>query len=185
MSVWRPFEKRVVTFLDCHGGDSVTCVAFSPRDGILASGGWDSNVRLWDVATSKQIAVLKGHRTYVNALAFSSDGETLASASMDSTIRLWNVGEDAKESKKLVGHTTLVLAIAFAPHRRVLVSGGGGEHSFGLIRFSELFLWTLGREDRRIALNRIGLKPVAALTNVTLFAFDDVNHVRWRSLITC
>ena len=59
---------------------------------ILATGGDDSSVRLWDMANpSAQPALLPGHDQGVSALAFSPDGRILATAGIDGKVRLWNM----------------------------------------------------------------------------------------------
>jgi WD40 repeat protein len=66
-------------------------VAYSPDGKTLASGSGDKTVKLWDVATGKNTATIKGHTEGVHAVAYSSDGRTLASGSGDGTIKLWDV----------------------------------------------------------------------------------------------
>jgi WD40 repeat protein len=46
--------------------------------------------RLWDAATGKQVAVLRGHKSRVPAAAFSPDGGRLVTASADGTARVWS-----------------------------------------------------------------------------------------------
>ena len=70
----------------------VACLAFDPRGEILASGGVDRTVRIWDFRTRTQLAVLAPpDQGTVNALAFTSDGRRLATGGSDGILRVWNV----------------------------------------------------------------------------------------------
>ncbi len=69
--------------------DRVMDVAWSPDGRTVASAGGDDSVRLWDVASHKQIHVLRGHTSRVTSVSWSPGGERLASASWDGTIRVW------------------------------------------------------------------------------------------------
>ncbi|MFG2871077.1 WD40 repeat domain-containing protein [Streptomyces sp. NPDC048338] len=70
----------------------VTSVVFSPDGRTLATGSMDQTVRLWDLATGRQIAdPLEGHAAGVVGVAFGPGGRTLTSWSEDRTARLWNV----------------------------------------------------------------------------------------------
>jgi WD40 repeat protein len=70
----------------------VTSVAFGPVGGILASGGADGTIKMWNVATGRPTGrPLPGDRGAVYSVAFSPDGWTLASGGADGTIKMWNV----------------------------------------------------------------------------------------------
>ena len=58
-------------------------IAFS-RDGrLLATGGGDHSVRVWDAATGRERRTFTGHSDRVLTVAFSGDGRCLASGSND------------------------------------------------------------------------------------------------------
>src|SRR5438105_15917771 len=75
-------------------------LAFSHDSKMLASGSNDYTVKLWDVATGKEQAILAGHEHSVRGLAFSPDDKTLVTGRMGTTVRLWDVST-GKETRIL------------------------------------------------------------------------------------
>jgi len=69
----------------------VVSVAFDRGGLLMASGGADGEVRVWDAADGKPVATFKGHAGSVLALAFGPDGKTLYSGSADRTVRTWRL----------------------------------------------------------------------------------------------
>jgi WD40 repeat protein len=118
----RPLMKHAESVKEESFPDGVQTVAFSPDGRILASGGRDRRVRLWEVASGREIETLLSHTGWVYSVAFSPDGRILASASRDNTIKLWDV-HLRREIKSLSGHTDSVLSVAFSPDGKTLVSG--------------------------------------------------------------
>jgi WD40 repeat protein/tRNA A-37 threonylcarbamoyl transferase component Bud32 len=66
-------------------------LAFSPDGTMLASGGLDGTIRLWDTAKGEALAVLPGHMEETSDVAFSPDGQTLASVNMRLSVKLWHI----------------------------------------------------------------------------------------------
>jgi WD40 repeat protein len=99
-------------------------VAFSPDGATLASSGADHTVRLWDVASGKERAVLEAHLDWVTSVAFSPNGALLASASHDGSVRLWGpaTGEPAEPASAVEGRGQ-VAAVAFSPDGPLLAWG--------------------------------------------------------------
>ncbi|MFI5458781.1 MAG: WD40 repeat domain-containing protein [Isosphaerales bacterium] len=78
------------------------CLAFSPNRDVLATGGMDGSINLWDATTGKELKpALAGNVGDVTDLIFTQDGKTLASAHSDGTIILWNVVERRQLAKRV------------------------------------------------------------------------------------
>jgi len=71
------------------GASIMTSVAWHPEGNLLATGGSDSRIQIWDVKSRRKVAVLEGHVQQVNVLSFHPGGELLLSSSWDGVVRLW------------------------------------------------------------------------------------------------
>ena len=103
------------------GKGSIEEVAFSPDGSLLAVA---SGIGIWfyDVATSRELALLTGHRREVNSVSFSPDGRILASGSRDNTVKLWDVAT-RQIIATLEGHWGWVESVSFSPDGSTLASG--------------------------------------------------------------
>ncbi|KAK9841336.1 hypothetical protein WJX74_004086 [Apatococcus lobatus] len=71
-----------------HDG-RVTCLAFLPHGGLLASGSLDGKVRIWNAQTGELHAILKGHPAHITSISPSTN-HRLASASGEGTLKVWD-----------------------------------------------------------------------------------------------
>lgn len=68
--------------------------AFSGDGKLVAIGGDDQVIGVWDVATGDLRDTLRGHAAPVRGLAFAADGRTLYSAAQDNSVIAWDVAGD-------------------------------------------------------------------------------------------
>lgn len=116
-------EQRRTTMM--HMG-YVDATAFSPDGTKLVSGGGDythGELKLWDVASGRRLAVLEGHAAEVHSVCFSPDGRTIASASRDGSVRLWSTASGG-EFYAFREHEGLVWTVRFVDAGKTLLSGG-------------------------------------------------------------
>jgi WD40 repeat protein/tRNA A-37 threonylcarbamoyl transferase component Bud32 len=75
----------------------VTAVALSADDKLLAVGGEDQLIRIYD-DTGRLTATLKGHKGAIHTLAFGPDGRLLLSGGADGSARLWDAVAGTEKS---------------------------------------------------------------------------------------
>jgi WD40 repeat protein len=113
--------------------DVVSCVAFAAGGKALASGSWDRTVRLWEVATGKELRRFVGHQDAVYSLAITADNRTLLSSGRDGTVRQWDV-DSGRERRLLARQDEPVYAVAIAGDGRTAAWAGGD----GFVRLWDL-----------------------------------------------
>ena len=103
--------------------DTIYAIAFSPDGKLLATGGYDRKIKIWNLADAKLLHTFTTHNDTIYDLAFHPGGRILASASADFTVKLW----DAIEGKRLdtLGQSTKELyAVAFHPNGKQVAAAG-------------------------------------------------------------
>jgi WD40 repeat protein/transcriptional regulator with XRE-family HTH domain len=103
--------------------DAVLSVAFSRDRRILASGGSDGTVRLWDMRTHKPVgAPVATHAGRLDRVALSSRGRTVASVGEDGAVRLWDMRTHMPLGASLPRDKGSVESLEFSPDGRTLVT---------------------------------------------------------------
>jgi len=98
-------------------------VAVGPDGGLVAGTRGGGTVEIWPAGGGEAVAVLEGHRSFVEAAAFSSDGTMLATGDDDGDVRLWDVATGI-ELVALEAHQGGVSDVAFGADGTLLVTGG-------------------------------------------------------------
>jgi WD40 repeat protein len=92
---------------------------------LVAGGGDDGNIKIWDVTKKEVIGELKGHKKTVTVLAFQPKSTTVfAAGSADGVLKLWDLTAK-KELQSLDAHKEDVKALAFTADGKVLATAGG------------------------------------------------------------
>jgi WD40 repeat protein/serine/threonine protein kinase len=123
LKVWDLTTNKEILNLSLK--DKKVGVAISPNGELVAAAFEDRSVRIYSVATGKEVHVLKGHSGGVLGIAFSPDGKRLVSSGgADESVKLW----DAQTGEEIItlvrGSTDLIRNVAFsADGRRIVASG--------------------------------------------------------------
>ena len=158
--VWDAPTGQVLLALTGTGNaDSIRAVAFSPDGtllasacadgtvgvrpcfqgehfaipGLIASGGNDGTVRIWDGGTAQGLGTLEAHEDSVTCVTFSPDGARIASGSRDSTVKLWELVTEGVRDPPLYDGVELLTSVT---------SVGSVEHfGLGLPDTGKLAFW--------------------------------------------
>jgi WD40 repeat protein len=110
----------LVSWFDSSVG-AIWSVAISPDGQMIASGGSDQPIMLWNAGTGKLVRTLTEHSGRVGSVTFSPYGKILASGGDDNTLRIWNY--QTGELLQTLEHLGPVHCVAFSPDGQTLISG--------------------------------------------------------------
>jgi WD40 repeat protein len=119
--------KKLHTLLS-DSANRASHLAFSPDGTKLATTGsdnWggDNTVRVWDVATGKELRPRDGHGSPISSIAFSPTGNNIATAGRDGAVHLWKASS-GKHLVRLDGHRGRGPQVSFSSDGRWLISWG-------------------------------------------------------------
>ncbi len=133
-----PGYGKTVYGINTQSG-KLSAVAYSPDGKIIASGGEDRIVKLWDTESGKEIPTreMKYHTTVIEDLTFSPDGKVLVSCGRDRNIVIWNV-TSGDVIKVLTGSLGDVYSVDISLDGQLLASCG----DYGSIKIWRTANWT-------------------------------------------
>src|SRR5262249_15686725 len=120
----------------------VGSVAYSPDGTLLASGGHDSTVKVWDASTGQELASFFSNG--LNPVAFSPDGKLLPIGSRP--LLLSNVAD--RTARKTLPTNTVNRSVAWSPDSRVLAVGDQGTDGSTQADSSGFTLWDIATGQR-------------------------------------
>jgi WD40 repeat protein len=146
VTLWDPFPpRRLAEPFAAHRG-YLYDLEFSPSGRLLATGGADRTIGLWDVtdpAAPRSVGRSPvPHRDAVHAVAFSPDGRLLAAVDFAARLTVYDVTDPAAPVVRAdvpTGHRGEVVDVRFAPDRPLLATAGRD----GAVR-----LWDLAEPDQ-------------------------------------
>ncbi|MDJ0796416.1 MAG: trypsin-like peptidase domain-containing protein [Calothrix sp. MO_167.B12] len=137
IKIWDVATSKLLKTLTGHSYP-IGSVAFSPDGRILASAETnslsesfgsskikiDKSIKIWNVATGKQIKTLNGHigSSGSGSITFSPNGRLLAFENGDKSIKIWDVAT-SKLLKTFTDHSYWIGSVAFSPDGRLLAFG--------------------------------------------------------------
>lgn len=91
----------------------VRCISFSTCGKLLASGGRDGKLIIWDANTGEPLlGPMQSHSQSIHSVAFSPDGTRVISGSRDKSIRVWDSYMGHAILKPLLKHTQCITSVA-------------------------------------------------------------------------
>jgi len=135
---WKYGRCAIKTFKGHTNG--ILCLQFD--DNVLATGSYDSTIKIWNIETGKEVRTLTGHTGAVRTLQF--DDNKLISGSFDNTIKIWN-WQTGECVNTLQGHTSGVISVHFEDK---YLASGSIDRSVKVFNFETRQTWCFrGHED--------------------------------------
>ncbi|MDB6148878.1 MAG: translocation protein TolB [Chthoniobacter sp.] len=94
--------------------DTIFDLAVSADGQLLATAGGDRLVKIWELASQREVGRIEGHSAQVFGLAFNSDATQLVTAGADQQLKAWDVRK-GNQIMLLGKHSVGISAVAWAP----------------------------------------------------------------------
>ncbi|KAI3446071.1 hypothetical protein Pfo_002736 [Paulownia fortunei] len=133
-----------------------------PEGGII-SGGMDTLVLMWNLATGEKVQMLKGHKLQVTGIAL--DGSDIVSVSVDCTLRRWRGGQEVEAWE---AHKAAIQAIVKLPSGELVT--GSSDMTLKLWKGKSCIHTFLGHTDT--------VRGVAVMPNLGIISASHDGSIR-------
>jgi WD40 repeat protein/cellulose biosynthesis protein BcsQ len=123
IGVGAPSPPELPVCLHVGHRDSVSAVAWHPALPILATGGDDGSVKVWDAGSGQLVRTLDGQQGLVFSVSWDARGERLATGGSDGSVKVWNAGS-GHILRTLAGHRGRVFSVSWDARGERLATGG-------------------------------------------------------------
>ncbi|MTI21009.1 CHAT domain-containing protein [Fulvivirga sp. RKSG066] len=117
------FAQQLQTVVQRGHNASIKAVAFTKDGKYLLTGSRDKTVKLWEIASGRELRTYYGHESTINDIAISPDGKTFLTSSADKTARLWSI-ETGEQLQIFEGHKELLTAVDYHPRGKQVITAG-------------------------------------------------------------
>lgn len=100
---------------------SVFGLAVSPDGKLIASGGIDKTIKVWDAESCVELMTLSGHKDGVCSLSFRPDGQRIVSSDFDGSIKVWDAAS-GEEVMTIKGHEDAA-GVVYSPDGKRIIAG--------------------------------------------------------------
>jgi WD40 repeat protein len=108
------YSQDTELVLQAGHGQVINDIEYSPDGTKIATCSEDFTIKIWEIATGKEMTTMFGHTKAVNDLAFAPDSKTLVSVGDDKKVIIWDV-ESGKTIKVISDHKNKVLGVDYSP----------------------------------------------------------------------
>lgn len=140
IKLWHTNDGALIKMWKSAHSGPIPLLDFNANSTLVASGGADASVRIWDHQGKTCIGSLRGGQGVLSVLKFNPQpsSKTVYAAGSDNKIIAWNI-ETRERIAALIGHMTRVTSLSFASNGKSMVSGS---------RDKVLILWDLEKNQQ-------------------------------------